>query len=229
MQGHHAYIYEGSLAQLPALVADARVQFNFSDEHSPDVHVREFEKFGIEESRWLSDTAALRPSSGRALFVLGVASITSEAQQALLKLLEEPQAGITFVLLVPHGSLLPTIISRMSAYPSEGMTGKKSSGRPSDLNQTLLPATPLARKFLSASGKERSEQLTKLLKEEEGIKERVRDFINALESELSKTIGKSAEARQGLEDIAMVRDYLRDRSPSLKMLLEHLALSLPNK
>ncbi len=63
-----------------------------------------------------------------------------------------------------------------------------------------------------------------MLKDDEGVKEYVRDFINALETELSKNVQKN---RQGLEDIAMVRDYLGDKAPSLKMLLEHLALSLP--
>ena len=63
-----------------------------------------------------------------------------------------------------------------------------------------------------------------MLKEEEGTKERVRDFVNALEIELVKDIKKN---RQGLQDLAMVRDYVGDRAPSLKMLLEHLALSLP--
>ena len=80
------------------------------------------------------------------------------------------------------------------------------------------------RKFLKMQSKERSEMIAKMLKEEEGLKERVRDFINALEIELSKDVKKN---KQGLEDIAMVRDYLGDKAPSLKMLLEHLALSLP--
>src|SRR3990167_8910635 len=88
---HHAYVYEGPLSQLPSLARDGRERFNFFADNNPDVHVREFEKFGIEDSRWLTGAAALRSSSGQALFVLGVASITSEAQQALLKLFEEPQ------------------------------------------------------------------------------------------------------------------------------------------
>ena len=85
----------------------------------------------------------------------------------------------------------------------------------------------LAIAFLRASGKERSEMITKMLKDEDGTKERVRDFINALEAQLARTVLARADGRQGLEDIAMVRNYVGDRSPSLKMLLEHLALSLP--
>jgi len=86
-----------------------------------------------------------------------------------------------------------------------------------------------AKSFIASSHKERSEFVARLLKDDEGIKERVREFVNELEQELAVRLTKSnsAEVREGLEDIARVRDYLRDRSPSLKMLLEHLALALP--
>ncbi|MDB5225346.1 MAG: polymerase subunit delta, polymerase subunit delta protein [Candidatus Adlerbacteria bacterium] len=210
---HHAYIYEGALSLLEALADDARTRFGFPPEHSPDVHVREFEKFGIEESRWLSDVGALKSSSSRALFVVGISSVTSEAQQALLKLFEEPQEGSVYVALVPHGTILPTLRSRMLEYPERQIGPKKVLGS--------------AVQFLKSSGKDRSDFITKLLKDDDGQKERVREFLNALEAELYKGIGKNAKARAGLEDIAKVRDYVRDRSPSLKMLLEHLAVSLP--
>lgn len=206
---HHAYAYEGSQALLEALAEDARGRFGFLAEHSPDVHVRRFEKFGIDESRWLTDTGALRSSGGRALFVLGIASMTSEAQQALLKLFEEPQEGSVYVVLVPHGTLVPTLRSRMLAYPE----------------RLEEEGTKDAKKFLSLSGKDRSDFVAKLLKDDEGIRERVRDFINALEAELYRNVGEP-KVRQGLQDISLVRGYLQDRSPSLKMLLEHLALAL---
>jgi hypothetical protein len=208
---HHAYVYEGPQSALDALVSDARGRFGFEAEHSPDVHVRGFEKFGIDESRWLVEAGALKSSGGRALFVLGIASITSEAQQALLKLFEEPQEGSVYVVLVPHGTLMPTVRSRTLEYPArlEANDGAKD-----------------AKKFLALGGKERSDFAAKLLKDDEGAKERVRDFINALEAELYKKV-KDAGAREALADIALVRGYLQDRSPSLKMLLEHLAVALP--
>jgi hypothetical protein len=70
--------------------------------------------------------------------------------------------------------------------------------------------------------------IAKMLKDEEGVRERVREFLNALEQDLSKEI-KDPRVREGLQDIAMARDYVRDRSPALKMLLEHLALCLPKR
>lgn len=233
MQAHHAYIYEGSLAELPALAADARERFGFAGEHHPDVHVRRVEKFGIDESRWLASAAALKSASGRALFVVGVGSITTEAQQALLKLLEEPQEGTTLVLLAPHGTFLPTIKSRVLEYPIEEKqkrTGQTVLGSPV-LRQTSGGPDYFAQHvsaFLKASGKERSDIIAKMLKDDDGARERVRDFVNALEAEVARfNLDTNPKARAALQDIAMVRDYLSDRSPSLKMLLEHLAITTP--
>lgn len=208
---HHAYLYEGALALLPELVADACKRFGFTEENNPDVSVREFEKFGIDESRALAREAALKSVSGKRLFVVGVSALTSESQQALLKLFEEPPLGVLFVLLAPHGSVLPTLRSRTLSYPAS--VGKKGSAKE-------------AKEFLVASSKERSERVAALLDEEENAKERVRVFVEALEKELAPHT-TSLQAREALDDLARTRRYLNDRSPSLKMLLEHLAIALP--
>ena len=207
---HHAYYIEGSLSQFDAHKTALKPFWASA-----------FERFGIDECRELIALSSLKNfnpartngfvhSGGEAVFLIGAASITSEAQQALLKLFEEPQKGTTFVLLVPHGALLPTLKSRMLPYP--------------ELSAVTENSSLYAVQFLKMAGKERSETIAKILKDEEGTKERVRDFVNALEIELVKDIKKN---RQGLQDLAMVRDYVGDRAPSLKMLLEHLALSLP--
>ncbi len=198
---HHAYYIEGPLSL-----------YETYKQHLKPFWTRTFERFGIDEARELSTLAGLK-NFDESIFLLGISSITTEAQQALLKLFEEPQEGTTFVLLVPHGALLPTLRSRMVPYPTQ-------IGHPmSDLE---------ARTFLAASHKTRSAQIAVLLDDDEGVKERVREFVNALEIELAKEID-DPKVRESLQDIARVRDYLRDRSPSLKMLLEHLALCLPKK
>ena len=195
---HHAYYIEGSLSA-----------FETYKEAVRPFYAREYERFGIDEARELQGIASLK-NYVDGVFLLGIASLTHEAQQAMLKLFEEPQEGTMFVLLVPHGILLPTLRSRMLEYPQLLETEADTTG---------------AKKFLKLSGKDRSDFIAKLLKDDEGTKERVRDFVNALEAELYKKVGDS-KARQGLGDIALVRTYLGDRSPSLKMLLEHLAISL---
>jgi DNA polymerase III delta prime subunit len=197
---HHAYYIEGSLSSFGEYKSALKPFW-----------ANTFERFGIDEARALISLAALK-NFDTAVFLIGATSITSEAQQALLKLFEEPQQGTTFVLLLPHGVLLPTLKSRMQEFPQE------LGGQPSNATQAAA--------FIRASGKERSDYIAKMLKEDEGVRERVRDLVNALERELASRIAEP-KVREALSDLAMVRGYLSDRSPSLKMLLEHLALSLP--
>ena len=195
---HHAYYIEGSLAQFDEYKAALKPFWAYK-----------CERFGVEDARELVALASLKHAEQ--LFFVALSSITTEAQQALLKLFEEPQAGTTFVLLLPHGVLLPTLRSRMLEYPSRRISSQKTTGTAA---------------FLKSNSKARSDIITAMLKDEEGTKERVREFVDALELELHKKM-KDEKVRAGLADIAMVRDYLRDRSPSIKMLLEHLAVCLP--
>lgn len=220
MPAHHAYYIEGPLSGFDAYKEKIR-----------PFYARQYEKFGIDEARELQSVASLK-NYKESIFLLGIASLTSEAQQAMLKLFEEPQEGTQFVLLVPHGTLLATLRSRMLEYPvteqqivmqnslaRESLKGSKRETRGLFAGQSAV-------EFLKLSGKDRSDFITKLLKDDDGQKEKVRDFINALEAELYAHIAEP-KARQALGDIALVRGYLQDRSPSLKMLLEHLALALP--
>lgn len=203
---------------MPALVESARSGFNFKEGNNPDLHVLSFEKFLIDDAHELTRSAQLKSVSGRSLFILGLASINTQAQQALLKLFEEPQEGITFILLVPHGILMPTLRSRLMAYPLQSRTSKASRF---DLD---------AKTFLKNPYKMRSAHIAAILKDEENTKERVRSFLTAIEEILYKKLESSKggkEYRLALEDTGKVRDYLADQSPSLKMLLEHLAATLP--
>jgi DNA polymerase III gamma/tau subunit len=212
---HHAYLYEGSLSQLGELGVSAKKLFGFSGKTevgSPDIHTYAYEKLNIEDARELASEASFKSVSGRALYILSAGSISFDAQQALLKLFEEPQEGSVFVLLTPPGIVMPTLRSRFVEYPER-------------LEENEV-AHAEANKFLKSIYKERSAQITALLKEEEGAKERVREFLHSLELLLHKKI-KDKNARVGLEDIQLVRNYLEDRSASMKMLLEHLAATLP--
>lgn len=214
MQAHHAYVYEGPAALLAALAADARARFGFEAAGNPDVHVELWEKFGIDESRALVAQTSLRSTQGRALFVLGMVSITSEAQQALLKLFEEPQMGVVFVVLVPRGSLLPTLRSRFLDYPKKIALGVETSS---------------AREFLAWPYTKRSTWVAAFVKKEDGARERVRAFVDDLEVVLYAELQRapSAPVRAGLTDVAHFRHYLADRAPSVKMILEHFAATLP--
>ena len=219
---HHAYYIEGPLSGFAELERSLK-----TPGHSPAGEAfwaKEYDRFGIDEARALLQLAALK-NFGESVFLIGAASLTSEAQQALLKLFEEPQEGTVFILLLPHGTLLPTLRSRMLLYPAQQSAFQKVLG--SALPQPDHLVRRSAASFLKSAPAERSAMVTKLLKDEEGVRERAREFVNSLESELYPHLARQPALRAGLEDIARVRSYLGDRSPSLKMLLAHLAATLP--
>lgn len=214
MLTHHAYLIEDSTSLFDAYLNEIRASEKF-EEGSLDFFSQKYEKFGIDESRELYTRASLKTVGNRGLFVLGISSITTEAQQALLKLFEEPQRGIVFVVLTPPGLFISTLKSRFLPYPE---LSTKTSSEDHSVSE-----------FLAASYAKRSAMVAEMLDadEEEDIKEKVRDFLARIETVLASKIGESAAVRTSLEDIAKFRSYVNDRSPSLKMILEHFAATLP--
>src|SRR3989338_4554984 len=173
MTNHHAYYIEGHSALFGSYKEELKPLGRSPTGET--LWAKEFERFGIDEARALGSLAALKNFT-QATFLIATPQITTEAQQALLKLFEEPQEGTTFVLIVPHGVLLPTLRSRMLEYSSRELAPQKSS------------SAPQALAFLKSSQKERSNMIAGLLKDEEGAKERARELVNALELELYKNI-----------------------------------------
>src|SRR3989344_7768194 len=115
---HHAYYIEGPLSLFEVYKEKLKPLG-----HSPTGEAfwaDSFDRFGVDDARALIEQAQLK-TFGESTFLIAVGSITTEAQQALLKLFEEPQAGIMFVLIAPHGAIIPTLRSRMLAYPTEGV------------------------------------------------------------------------------------------------------------
>jgi hypothetical protein len=81
------------------------------------------ESWGIDTSREVATEAYRTDAAGRLRHVvLRASSMTTEAQNALLKILEEPPRGVLFHCLFPPGmALLPTVRSRLLtvALPAE--------------------------------------------------------------------------------------------------------------
>jgi DNA polymerase III delta prime subunit len=81
-----------------------------------DINLQTYEKImGIEDVRKIQKKALLRPFRGKtkAIVIEAYENITLEAQNALLKILEEPPANTIIAITISKKELiLPTIISR---------------------------------------------------------------------------------------------------------------------
>lgn len=170
--------------------------------NSPDVLLIEQAQWGIDESRTLAQYAMRGPLMDPILYIVAVIGrISVEAQNALLKTLEEPGSRVRIILCLDESvNLLDTVRSRL-------------------LITQLPPALGHAKKSpVPQSLAERRLLIDSILKEKDAVKAReaIRTLIDGIPAS-----PKNAEARARLLKLL---DYSADRSPSLKMLLERAML-----
>lgn len=182
----------------------------FGDTSAVEIFSLSFTNVGIDDVRKITLAAAIRPDKGDTrLIVVCAKSINFEAQQALLKILEEPPASTKFLLILPLGAnLLPTVLSRLSVLARE--TGEDTLPVEFVEFETLSYADRLA---LVAN---------KMLKKDV-------EWTHAMGSGL-KVYLKEAKNKlplSTLKTLTFITEELSGRGASNKMLLEELSLSLP--
>ena len=196
---HHANLLVGShdwaLTQLPQ---DVR-------EQSQDVIHLTFERMSIADVRSLIRAAHLRPiERPDRTFVVYAHSLLSEAQNALLKLLEDPPQGVIFYFIVPNANLLlPTVRSRFNELESE------RADTPHPIFEEFKAANYGARLALIASWAKDDDTTW------------FADLRHGLEQYAS-----TIRDPKLMHDTLLITRYADAPGSSRKMLLEHLALTL---
>lgn len=155
------------------------------------------------------------PYEGNKTALVSFHTITIPAQNALLKILEEPHTGVQFILITTNKeSLIPTLYSRLREYFLKDIDN--------DSNADALI-------FLTTQHGQRMKlpYIEKLLKavDEEGRKDRegVRNFILTL----VKILEKEKKSSSCILETIQMASYAADPSASGKALIEYLALYLP--
>lgn len=137
------------------------------------------------------------------------------AQNAMLKILEEPRAGVRFILLTSNKeNLLGTVLSRVRHVEADGGAGKVSH----EAFEFLQTPHGLRMKLPN---------IVQLLSQvdEEGRKNR--ESVRAFILELAETLSKEKAAPNYIVETLEVSSYASDPSASGKALLEYLTLLLP--
>ena len=184
---------------------------------SPDLFLRAYRRFGVEDAEELRARARTKPVTGaHRVFALFVPAITTEAQNALLKTLEEPSADALFFFVVPSPeTLLATVRSRVQTLT---LVEKRHREIPLDIDD-----------FLAASSEKRLTMLKPLYEHDE---DEGRDmgnviaFLQSLEEKFAKEKLTPA-TEQGIHAIYRARKYAGDKGSLLKALLEQVALLAP--
>lgn len=219
---HHAYCLIGGDSVHEELLATLKNNHKISAAGNADFFDRRYTSFTIADARELKSQAESRPisSSGRRIFILTMNGIIAEAQNALLKLLEEPNERSHFFLIIPSAHLLlPTVKSRLLFIGDKDVA---SRGYNKDViaQAKEFIAMPLAKRldFIKSF----MEEITK----EKRPKQDAVDLLKALEQIVYEKGVKEKSNIPKLEAVLLAEKYATDRAPSLKMLLEYVALNL---
>ncbi|HWA32335.1 MAG TPA: hypothetical protein VG694_02710 [Candidatus Paceibacterota bacterium] len=227
---HHAYLIEGTAESVFPELEALLNKIKFKTSGNPDFVRIIVDSFKIDDARNLKAMASERGlTEGKRIFFVFANSFQSEAQNALLKMFEEPAAETHYFLVTPNASvILPTLLSRLYIVRDAGI-GQGYSEE--------------AKKFLQMPLSARIEYLKDFLKNVEDedtggsvdnfIRAKSLRFLNALEALLHEKFFKDSKTRAGnpdfFSDIFKSREFIRQPGSSVKNLLEAVALSVPEK
>ncbi|MDO8566611.1 MAG: hypothetical protein Q7R58_00470 [bacterium] len=223
---HHAFVIEAE-AEAGIEVAQTWIkkELGMTVKNNPDVAVLRYGLLSVDDVRRVCEIASQAPFAGEHKAILISASrVYHEAQNALLKLFEEPPRGTYMFLVLPTlGSLLSTLLSRVAVLNTHERFTKPFIPEGAEL-------------FQRASREERSVIIKKLTsgKDEEErreLREEAITIVNGVEAMIYRSNERFTKPFIGalLSDIAILRGHLYDRSAPVRMILEHLALVLPRK
>lgn len=215
----HAFLITGDLAHGTERALSHAEQVLGLTRHDPaNLSVHRFVNFTIDDVRDFIQSAYAAPAGGdRRAIVLSASRLFHEAQNAMLKLFEEPPSGVTLYLVVPSdGVVLPTLRSRL--VPLSQTQEESAAG-----HAFLALSAADQKKFL-----DKLYDRTKSDKQEE--KRAARAEALALFQDLTRTLhGKGNAADTGLmEDLVFFTKTLHEPSAPLKPIFEHLLMVMPN-
>lgn len=210
---HHAFHLVGDQTVCEqAVLTFIESDLNVAVHGNPDVMVMRYVSLAVADARQLKEFASKKALRDSHYFVISFQFATTEAQNALLKLLEEPTRGTHFFIITPaYGTLLPTLRSRVERLRVV-----------SEIQQSSRAVS-----FLAGSPKQRQVLLKDIV--EEKNKEELLRLVGELEERFQDTLRDtpSIEWRQSAEALLAARRYLHGKSASVKMIGEYLAAVLP--
>src|SRR5688572_18167245 len=123
----HAYYVTGEADEgIAKATAFAGRALGITGSANPDLVVLRYQHLSVDEARKLTDIAVAAPCGEHKAVIVSTTRFFHESQNALLKLFEEPPAGVTLILVIPSdGILLSTLRSRLCA-----LSGTDSASAP---------------------------------------------------------------------------------------------------
>lgn len=209
---HHAYLLEGDIEPSYEELLKALTNLKIITLGNPDIFIKDYKNLLIEDVREIKDfeSQTRNNEKNQKILILKTRMFSYPAQNALLKVFEEPKANTIFFLIMPDATkLFPTLRSRLFA-----IKGKFAAD--DELREQ-------ARFFLNIDKKKRLDFIKDFIDMDSKVllKEKAVKFLSLLESEISKSSNKKKA-----EDVYLAKKYIGDQGSSPKILLEHLAVTI---
>lgn len=225
---HHAYFYAGDIEEgVAAALSYGAHTLGLSGHTHPDILVLRYTLLSVEEARQVSVIASRTSVQGGArLIVIAAPRIFHEAQNALLKIFEEPPSGTYLVLVVPsRGTIIETLHSRLLPLPiQENTVAKKHEAE-----------NEKGKEFLQIGKEERQKIIEKILERAKSDKPEEKQQARVEALALLEDVARAAYAARAktgdpkltplLEDLTRLIPILHERSAPLKPILEHLLIA----
>ncbi|NTV44758.1 MAG: hypothetical protein HGA67_03645 [Candidatus Yonathbacteria bacterium] len=215
---HHAYLVSADRTSGLSYIRDILArEWGFETMGNPDLRIWDAESFSVDEARDARDVAARKSFGERQVCIIAADTFTVEAQNALLKVLEDPGEGTHFFVITPNaGILLPTLLSRLARL---------------EIEQTEV-RTGIAEEFLAMDVPARLAYLESMIKNKD--KNEAATLLDSVIVVLRARATKSgadafAASAPLLRELSDMRGYLTDRSSSVKLIMEHVSFILPTR
>lgn len=213
---HHAYLVVGNANKgVPEVLAMLETR-GIETKGNADILTTSFVEFGVDDARMLSRFASLHAIGDGKIIIVSWSRATTEAQNALLKVIEEaPGQTIFFFSVDTSGSALETLRSRTIEVEVS------DEHKRTEDNESVTAA----RLFLGASFEERMKTVESFALKASKTQDRgpVREFVTAV----LQIVHSGGSSPATLRDVLDAERYMKIQGASIKTVLGHLAVTLP--
>lgn len=220
---YHSYIVEGNPATAVPLLLSFLEGRSDIGRQNPDMLCQSYDSFTITDTPIIKDWHTKHGiTDKKRICIIGTKFINHEAEQSLLKMIEEPQINTHLFIVVPNASLLlDTILSRthlVKVIDNTDSIFKKEA-------YTFVMSKPSDRLLIVADLIEKNKDN----QNSGGLRFQATELINEIEKLIYEKFRKDKNDMNThfiLDELQKSRLYLSTPGASVKMILEHIALML---
>ncbi len=215
----HAYVVFGDRETNEKQLVDYFARMGIDTNQNPDVFSFSKKQFGIPEVRNVTSIVSRKNAQMEKKYItISTDAVTVEAQNALLKTIEEPTSPTIFFILLPEGGyVLETVRSRVQI-----ITGNSTSQH-EKLVDTFLQSEYVDRVSLLEIFYTNNPDT----KKPELQKGKISVFLQELESEIAQLVTTGQLDQTVYKDYREVTQYILDRSASPKQIIEYVCMRVP--